>query len=237
MLILAGQSGPVFRVVDDTSGEFFDGESPTRPWTGVCLSKRLGTRISGPLFFGFSDPMTQRAIAQLYTLDELAAARAGSTVASLAPSAEECAVAEFCRVEGLGEASSIALAHTRCLLPKGERVRSLKQLQEVAHADGGTALSQFLLSSLEVPESVRRWPLWAPVFVPKIIAALLSDDPTVPVRVRPGCLDDKAAGSDTPNTPPASTPTLIPAPPSLPQSAKRSRSARGGIRLSIGPTE
>ena len=176
MHILAGPCGPIFRVVDDTSGEVFDGESPTRPWTGVCQSRRLGTRISGPLFFGFSDPMTQRAIARLYTPTELEAARSGSTVASLAPSPEESAAAEFRALDGLGEASSLALAHTRSLLPDGQRVRSLQQLQQVARGDGGAALSQFLLHSLEVPRSVRRWPLWT-VFVPKIIAALLSDDP------------------------------------------------------------
>ena len=43
------------QVRDTGSGEEFAGTSPTHPWTAVCLSKRLGTRISGPLFFGFSD--------------------------------------------------------------------------------------------------------------------------------------------------------------------------------------
>jgi len=42
----------------------------------VCIAHRTGQRISGPLFFGFSDPLTQRAIAvNLYTPAELAAAR------------------------------------------------------------------------------------------------------------------------------------------------------------------
>lgn len=41
----------------------------------VCIAQRTGQRISGPLFFGFSDPLTQRAIAvNLYTPAELAAA-------------------------------------------------------------------------------------------------------------------------------------------------------------------
>ena len=34
----------------------------------------LGGRVTGPLFFGFSDPVTQRAIAALYEPHELAAA-------------------------------------------------------------------------------------------------------------------------------------------------------------------
>ena len=34
----------------------------------------LGNRVIGPLFFGFSDPVTQRAIAALYEPHELAAA-------------------------------------------------------------------------------------------------------------------------------------------------------------------
>lgn len=35
----------------------------------------LGGRMTGPLFFGFSDPVTQRAIAALYEPHELAAAQ------------------------------------------------------------------------------------------------------------------------------------------------------------------
>lgn len=53
----------------------FSGESPTKPWTDVCLAHRTGQRISGPLFFGFSDAVTQRAIAaNLYSAAELRAA-------------------------------------------------------------------------------------------------------------------------------------------------------------------
>jgi len=178
MHIVGGPCGPIFRVVDDATGEVFDGESPTKPWTAVCVSKRLGTRISGPLFFGFSDPLTQRAIAQLYTPEELAAARAGSTVASRAPGPEEVAAAQFCTVEGLGEATALALALTRQLAPGGARLAGLAQLQELVRADGGEGLTLFLTQSLEVSEATRRWPLWPLVFVPKIVAALVSSDPT-----------------------------------------------------------
>ena len=63
------------QVVDQQTGAVFCGESPTKPWTDVCIAHRTGQRISGPLFFGFSDPLTQRAIAaNLYSAGELAAA-------------------------------------------------------------------------------------------------------------------------------------------------------------------
>lgn len=64
------------QVRDQASGRVFSGASPTRPWTDVCLAHRTGQRISGPLFFGFSSPVTQAAIAKLYTPRELAAAQA-----------------------------------------------------------------------------------------------------------------------------------------------------------------
>ncbi|KAI9226902.1 MAG: hypothetical protein DHS80DRAFT_18034, partial [Piptocephalis tieghemiana] len=62
MRIEKGEEGPVF-VVRDGSGVSFRGDSPTKPWTDVCLKyTTTGTRVSGPLFFGFSDPMIQRMI-------------------------------------------------------------------------------------------------------------------------------------------------------------------------------
>lgn len=63
------------QVIDQDSGAVFAGSSPTKPWTDVCVAHRTGQRISGPLFFGFSDPLTQRAIAaNLYSQEELRAA-------------------------------------------------------------------------------------------------------------------------------------------------------------------
>ena len=178
MSIVAGLVGPRFRVTDDRSGEVFEGESPTKPWTGVCVSKRLGTRISGPLFFGFSDPMTMRALATRYTPAELAAARAGGTVASRAPSLEERVAEQFRLVDGMGEMTALTLAHTRALLPSGNRITSLAHLSGYARLDDGVALTRYLTTSEEVPEATRRWPLWRIAYVPRIIAALLSDDPT-----------------------------------------------------------
>ncbi|KAF9170360.1 hypothetical protein BGX20_009074 [Mortierella sp. AD010] len=65
MHIKEGPDGPIF-VVESDGGKVFEGSSPTLPWTKVCLaSYSKGTRISGPLFFGFSDPITQKMIEEL----------------------------------------------------------------------------------------------------------------------------------------------------------------------------
>ncbi|KAL4857760.1 hypothetical protein ACK3TF_002179 [Chlorella vulgaris] len=74
MAIEEGAAGPLFKVTDQQSGVVFTGSSPTKPWTEICIAHRTGQRISGPLFFGFSDPLTQRAIAaNLYSKEELRA--------------------------------------------------------------------------------------------------------------------------------------------------------------------
>lgn len=65
MHIREGPDGPIF-VVESGGGKIFEGNSPTLPWTKACLaSYSKGTRISGPLFFGFSDPITQKMIEEL----------------------------------------------------------------------------------------------------------------------------------------------------------------------------
>ncbi|KAI1316170.1 hypothetical protein EDD11_010342 [Mortierella claussenii] len=65
MEIQEGPEGPLF-IVESLSGKRYEGTSPTLPWTKVCLdSYSKGTRISGPLFFGFSDPITQKLIGDL----------------------------------------------------------------------------------------------------------------------------------------------------------------------------
>ena len=90
-----GEAGPLFVVVEGGCGgeeelggegngggartgrSCFSGPSPTRPWTDACLARATGQRISGPLFFGFSDPAVQAAVEGLYSPEELAAARRG----------------------------------------------------------------------------------------------------------------------------------------------------------------
>ena len=65
MHIKEGPDGPIF-IVESANGKIFQGSSPTQPWTMACLaSYSKGTRISGPLFFGFSDPITQKMIESL----------------------------------------------------------------------------------------------------------------------------------------------------------------------------
>ncbi|KAG0038035.1 hypothetical protein BGZ82_001278 [Podila clonocystis] len=65
MHIKEGPQGPIF-IVESDSGKVFEGASPTHPWTQACLaSYSKGTRISGPLFFGFSDPIAQKMIEEL----------------------------------------------------------------------------------------------------------------------------------------------------------------------------
>ena len=60
--------GPVFVVSEAGDGpdrKEFKGPTPTKPWTEVCLTRSAGTRVSGPLFFGFSDQISQFLIKKL----------------------------------------------------------------------------------------------------------------------------------------------------------------------------
>lgn len=147
----------------------FSGESPTKPWTDVCIAHRTGQRISGPLFFGFSDAVTQRAIAaNLYSDAELRAAlqvrvhgpgrvaeqrwpaaaltpctprpRCHHTLqgerieVSAAATPQERAAHEFMSVEGIGEATAIALSKTVAL--GGAAHGGLASLRDWAGAAG-----------------------------------------------------------------------------------------------------
>ncbi|KAI8047384.1 hypothetical protein BDF21DRAFT_209746 [Thamnidium elegans] len=61
MGITAGEDGPVFTVQHKSIT--WSGNTPTAPWTEACIkSKSSSTRVSGPLFYGFSDPITMRLI-------------------------------------------------------------------------------------------------------------------------------------------------------------------------------
>ncbi|KAI9322415.1 hypothetical protein BX666DRAFT_1849365, partial [Dichotomocladium elegans] len=62
--------GPVFKVQVNDSKTVFVGSSPTAPWTDACKKSRSqGTRVSGPLFFGFSDIVTIRMIEAMENYD------------------------------------------------------------------------------------------------------------------------------------------------------------------------
>ncbi|CAO3597689.1 unnamed protein product [Absidia cylindrospora] len=70
MTISEGEEGPLFSVQVNSS-EIFTGHTPTAPWTTACLkSKSQGTRVSGPLFYGFSDLITVRLIEGLENYDK-----------------------------------------------------------------------------------------------------------------------------------------------------------------------
>ena len=68
---------PVFEVRelgDDDSKVVFQGKTCTEPWTKICIAKKTKARISGPLFFGFSDVRTLKLISQLPNFNALEAA-------------------------------------------------------------------------------------------------------------------------------------------------------------------
>ncbi|KAJ1921505.1 hypothetical protein H4219_000542 [Mycoemilia scoparia] len=66
MEIEKGDQGPIFVVWAGNSGTKWRGHTPTQPWTKACLRySSKSTRVSGPLFFGFSDPITQTLISSL----------------------------------------------------------------------------------------------------------------------------------------------------------------------------
>ncbi|KAJ3038582.1 hypothetical protein HDV00_000513 [Rhizophlyctis rosea] len=72
-----GDVGPVFSVTG-SNGTTYSGSTPTKPWTDVCiaLAGRHGkTRISGPLFFGFSDLLMQRMVEGLDGFEEVSRMR------------------------------------------------------------------------------------------------------------------------------------------------------------------
>ncbi|RCH77896.1 hypothetical protein CU098_001130, partial [Rhizopus stolonifer] len=61
--------GPVFTVQHKTTT--WTGPTPTAPWTEACIRSRSAqTRVSGPLFFGFSDPLTMKLIESMEGYDK-----------------------------------------------------------------------------------------------------------------------------------------------------------------------
>ena len=178
MKIEAGATGPEFVVIDVVSGRVFRGQSPTKPWTDACIAHRTGQRISGPLFFGFSDLTVQEAIAStLYSDRELEAALQGRTVESERLSLEEVSAKEFSSLHGVGEGVATALARTKSL--GGKRHSGIASLRWWLSEDRGKnqcVLENFLLCSGEIPASTRRWPAWRSRLVPRIMEHLLNPE-------------------------------------------------------------
>jgi hypothetical protein len=174
MKIEASSVGPEFIVIDISSGRVFRGHSPTKPWTDVCLAHRTGQRISGPLFFGFSDLTVQEAIAStLYSERELDAALQGKTVEAERLSAEEMSAKEFSSLHGVGEGVATALARTDCL--GGRRHNGLASLRCWLNEDkmnNQRFFEDFLLHSEEIPAATRRWSAWKSRLVPRIVQQL-----------------------------------------------------------------
>ncbi|KAI8061795.1 hypothetical protein BC940DRAFT_309776 [Gongronella butleri] len=63
--------GPLFTVRVNDSQTVFKGPTPTAPWTDACIkSKSPSTRVSGPLFYGFSDLLTMKLVSELDNYDQ-----------------------------------------------------------------------------------------------------------------------------------------------------------------------
>ncbi|KAI8972716.1 hypothetical protein BDB01DRAFT_854374 [Pilobolus umbonatus] len=71
MTISADSKGvPVFTV--QMKSQVFSGGTPTAPWTEACIKSKFSTtRVSGPLFYGFSDPITIQLIEGMEGYDKM----------------------------------------------------------------------------------------------------------------------------------------------------------------------
>ncbi|KAL6768114.1 hypothetical protein ACKKBF_B37855 [Auxenochlorella protothecoides x Auxenochlorella symbiontica] len=171
MSIGLGEAGPVFKIrALSGPGQEFEGPTPTQPWTAVCLAHRTGQRISGPQYFGFSDALTQRAIAGLYDARELAAALKEGTARAEELCGEERAVREFVGLPGVGRGVATSLALTEAL--GGRRHTCLRSLRAWARQEGtghAQQLEDWLRTSSELPGSTLRWPAWQLRIVPGLM--------------------------------------------------------------------
>lgn len=172
MSIEQSDTGPEFCVVDTVTNAVFRGETPTAPWTAVCIAQKTGQRISGPLFYGFSDPFTLKALAiNLYNASELKASVEGSTTKNLEESEEEFRAREFLTVQGIGPKVAEILSRVDVT---GMRAGSPKSLQELSRwlkeSDGNKEQLFFFLTTDEsIPEKTRKWSQWYKQIAPKIV--------------------------------------------------------------------
>lgn len=183
MLIEAGGAGPVFKVTQDpgftsqTAGhKIFCGNSPTQPWTQVCIAHRTGQRISGPLFFGFSEELTLKALyLNVYNDAEREAAMSGKVVESSELSCEEKAAKRFEAIEGVGYSTARVLAQTHALGRR--RHTSPTTLGKWICEDMDARkeiLYQFLTMNEEMPANTRAWPVWKKTMAPKIVEQIIA---------------------------------------------------------------
>ncbi len=172
MSIEESDTGPVFCVVDSVTNAVFRGETPTAPWTAVCIAQKTGQRISGPLFYGFSDPFTLQALAvNLYNASELSASVEGSLTQNLDLSEEELRAKEYMTITGIGPKVAEILSRVDVT---GMRAGSPKSLQELARwlkeSDENKEQFFFFLTTDEsIPEKTRKWSQWYKQIAPKIV--------------------------------------------------------------------
>ena len=163
MSIEEGETAPVFCVQDTVSGREWRGESPTNPWTAVCIHENTGQRISGPKFYGFSDLFTLKALAKnLYNEEELAAAVSGSVTFNRNMTDEELRAKEFCdSINGCGPKMAEILARED-VTGTGGTPKSLPELAAWARLtpENRKKLYLWLTTSDCIPEKTRRWSVW-----------------------------------------------------------------------------
>lgn len=171
MSIEESETGPVFKVYDTVNHTSFVGDSPTSPWTQVCIAQRTGQRISGPLFYGFSDLFTLKALAKnLYSEEEMKAAVNGSATRARVLSAEEVRAQEFAAIDGVGPTTAEILSRVE-VTGQGKEPKSLKELSVWLRASekNKDALLYFLTTDESVPSNTRRWAQWPKYIAPKIV--------------------------------------------------------------------
>lgn len=171
MSIEESETGPLFTVYDTVNHTSFVGDSPTSPWTQVCIAQRTGQRISGPLFYGFSDLFTLKALAKnLYNEEEMAAAVSGCATRAQVLSVEEVRAQEFSAVDGVGPKTAEILSRVD-VTGEGKEPKSLKELSVWLNASekNKDALLFFLTTDESVPSNTRRWAQWPKTIAPKIV--------------------------------------------------------------------
>ena len=175
MSIEEGDTGPVFCVHDTISGKEWRGDSPTNPWTAICIHKNTGQRISGPKFFGFSDLFTLKALAKnLYNEEELAAAVSGKVTFNQSMSEEELRAKEFSdNVSGCGPKMGEILAREDVTGTDG-KPKSLPELAAWAREspENRRKLYVWLTTSDCIPENTRKWNVWYKSIAHKIVEGI-----------------------------------------------------------------
>lgn len=172
MSIEEGEAGPAFCVQDTVTGKEWRGDSPTNPWTAICIHQNTGQRISGPKFFGFSDLFTLKALAKnLYNEEELAAAVSGAVTFNEKMTDEELAAKKFSdEINGVGPKLGEILARFD-VTGGGGKPKSLSELAAWCRAshDNRRKLYAFLTTNENIPATTRAWPTWFKTIAHRVV--------------------------------------------------------------------